>query len=206
MLLSVEGGGFFSSSASGYSNGLALLLLGRRSEEKPTRNRPWNQYRLVEQEVEPEYQLASRKDHVSCSCASFICFGCTPAGLDGPSPRKVVSTHQSESYSGFSSTSNRSKASITDAIIANERKSCLKSNRKRHSSDCSMVVSEDEDARESLEVQSSIACCIERRTVQWTDTCGKELAEIREFEVSNDGISDEESEHEGFRRCECVIQ
>jgi hypothetical protein len=47
MLLAVEGGGFFSSSASGYSHGLSLLLLGKKGEEKAVKVSPWNQYRLV---------------------------------------------------------------------------------------------------------------------------------------------------------------
>ncbi|KAJ6803142.1 uncharacterized protein M6B38_109200 [Iris pallida] len=48
MLFAVEGGGFFSSSATGYSKGLALLLLGQKPEERPTRVTPWNHYRLVD--------------------------------------------------------------------------------------------------------------------------------------------------------------
>ena len=47
---------------------------------------------------------------------------------------------------------------------------------------------------------------MERRKVQWTDTCGKELFEIREFEASDEGLSDDDTENEGFRKCECVIQ
>lgn len=176
MLLAVEGGGFFSSSASGYTDGLALLLLGRKNEEK-TKILPWNQYRLVEKETEREYQLASRKNQNPCRCASFICFGCTPAELNASSP-KAGSIKPSDS-----SSADTSKVLIHNAISRNERKGCLKNSLKRLSLDYSTGVSEGEDARESVEGENSIACCIERRKVQWTDTCGKELAEIREFEV-----------------------
>lgn len=90
MLLAVEVGGFFSSSASGYRNGLALLLLGHKGEEKPVKVTPWNHYRLVGGgEAEP----ASEENNVpSGKCASFICFGCPPARLKGVSPPKLASS------------------------------------------------------------------------------------------------------------------
>ncbi|XP_073114942.1 uncharacterized protein [Elaeis guineensis] len=210
MLLAVEGGGFFSSSASGYSKGLALLFLGRSYEERPMRVSPWTQYQLVEQEVETEFQLASRKKQSSCGCASFICFGCAPAGIDGPSPPKVGPAHQPEvlsDSSSSSSSSDKGKLAINDPVNGNGRNTCLKSNLKRPSTDCSAVVTEADDAQASVEeMPNNTSCCVERRKVQWTDACGKELAEIREFEVSDDGSSDEEFEHQGIRRCECVIQ
>ncbi|URD76557.1 hypothetical protein MUK42_10056 [Musa troglodytarum] len=177
MLFAVEGGGFFSSSASGYSNGLALLLLGQRNEDKPIKISSWNHYRLVEQEVEASSQLASNNDHASCGCASFSCFGCSSARLDEPYSRKW-----------------------------DEGKTCLKSNMKKPSKGYSMVCEAD-DARELLEeADNKMSCCTVGRKVQWTDKCGKELAEIREFEASDDGLSDDDFEGESFRRCECVIQ
>lgn len=219
MLLAVEGGGFFSSSASGYSKGLALLLLGRRNEERPMRISPWNQYQLVEQEVEAEFQLATRKNQSSCGCASFICFGCAPAGIDGPSPPKVdparqpevlsdsSSSSSSSSSSLSSSSSDKGKLAIDDAVNGDGRNTCLKSNLKKSSTNFSAVVTEVADAHESVEeMPNSTTCCVEKRKVHWTDACGKELAEIREFEVSDDVLSDEEFEHEGIRRCVCVIQ
>ncbi|WOL00347.1 hypothetical protein Cni_G09060 [Canna indica] len=193
MLLAVEGGGFFSSSASGYSNGLAVLLLGRRNEEKPIKVSSRNQYRLVGQEVEPGSQLTSRSDHASCRCASFSCFGCAPGRLDGPSIRKV--DHMSKTSSDSSSCSDRGKITVS-----------LKSNMKKPSKDLSLEL-KDDDARELLEdAQNKTSCCTVGRKVQWTDKCGKDLAEIREFEVSDDDLSDEEYEGGSFRRCECVIQ
>lgn len=205
MLLAVEGGGFFSSSASGYTNGLTLLLLGRRNEEKPMRVSPWNQYQLVEQAVDPDPHLASKKTQASCGCSSFICFNCVPAGLDGQSPPKVGPINQSETLSDTSS-SNRGKGTSNDSVDENQRKVCLRSSLKKRFTDCS-VIAEGDHARDSLEeVQGNISCCTQRRRVQWTDACGRELAEIREFEISDDYPSDDDSEHGVVRRCECVIQ
>ncbi|RZC87163.1 hypothetical protein C5167_042096 [Papaver somniferum] len=41
------------------------------------------------------------------------------------------------------------------------------------------------------------------KKVHWTDACGKELTEIREFEVSDESASD--SEEESRRGCTCAI-
>ncbi|URD76556.1 hypothetical protein MUK42_10056 [Musa troglodytarum] len=206
MLFAVEGGGFFSSSASGYSNGLALLLLGQRNEDKPIKISSWNHYRLVEQEVEASSQLASNNDHASCGCASFSCFGCSSARLDEPYSRKVSLVHQSKIPSDSSPSSDRGKLTINDAVKWDEGKTCLKSNMKKPSKGYSMVCEAD-DARELLEeADNKMSCCTVGRKVQWTDKCGKELAEIREFEASDDGLSDDDFEGESFRRCECVIQ
>jgi hypothetical protein len=46
-----------------------------------------------------------------------------------------------------------------------------------------IVVSEGEEPRESLEEVQTLRASMERRKVQWTDTCGKDLFEIREFET-----------------------
>ncbi|XP_008786466.2 uncharacterized protein LOC103704798 [Phoenix dactylifera] len=208
MLLAVEGGGFFSSSATGYSKGLALLLLGRRNEEKPMRVSPWNQYQLVEEEVDPDLQLASRKSRVSCRCARFICFGRASAGKDGPCPPKVGPIHQPETLADSSSASDTGRlCSICDAIDESERKTCLRSSLKKPSTSCSMLVGEADDAHDSLqEVPTSVCACSERRKVQWMDASGLELVEIREFEPSDAGSSDDEFGLGGERSCECVIQ
>ncbi|CAI9266541.1 unnamed protein product [Lactuca saligna] len=107
MLLSVEGGGFFSSSALGYSKGLTLLLLGKKTKETPMRVTPWNQYQLVDQESDSDLHqsdsglhhsdsglhLASNKNRIIRGCASYLCFGRAAAGLDSPCPLKVGPTH-----------------------------------------------------------------------------------------------------------------
>ncbi|KAF2932387.1 hypothetical protein DAI22_05g284300 [Oryza sativa Japonica Group] len=185
MLLAVEVGGFFSSSASGYRNGLALLLLGHKGEEKPVKVTPWNHYRLVGGgEAEP----ASEENNVpSGKCASFICFGCPPARLKG------VSKNRKSTTNGYSY--------VNESGI----KGCLKNNLKRDSSE-RYVVSDAEDPRESLEEVQTLKAGMERRKVHWTNTCRKELFEIREFETRDEGLSDDEVENECFRKCECVIQ
>lgn len=199
MLLAVEGGGFFSSSASGYSHGLALLLLGRKSEEQPVKASPWNHYRLVDRDAG---QLASTKDDVPGKCASFTCFGCTPARLEGASPPKLSSSNTPQQ----SSSSTNRKGTSNGSINGSGKRSCLKSNSKRDSSDRGSIVSDCEEPRESLEEVQTLRTGMERRKVHWTDKCGKELFEIREFETSDEGLSDDDGENDGFRKCECVIQ
>jgi len=183
MLLAVEGGGFFSSSASGYSHGLALLLLGRKAEEKPVKVSPWNQYRLVDRGSEQVYHLASSKDQAPGKCAPFICFGCTANGLEVASPPKVVSSNALDSAQEDASCSANKKLTSSGSITGNERRGCLKSNSKRDSLEHIIVVSEGEEPRESLEEVQTLRASMERRKVQWTDTCGKDLFEIREFET-----------------------
>lgn len=178
MLFAVEGGGFFSASASGYSKGLALLLLGQRNEEKPVRVLPWNQYQLVEQRIGSEH-LGSRKKRASCGCTSFICFGCKSAGADGFSNSKVGSVQKSETSPD---SSDRDKVRNSDSADESDVKVFLKSSLKKSSSvNCSVVVGIDERENSSEEVQSNISYT-DRRKIHWTDAHGKELAEIREFE------------------------
>ncbi|OEL24008.1 hypothetical protein BAE44_0014970 [Dichanthelium oligosanthes] len=227
MLLAVEGGGFFSSSASGYSHGLALMLLGRKEEEKPVKVSPWNQYRLVDREAEQVYHLAPGKDQTPGKCAPFVCFGCTANGLEVASPPKVGLSNALGSTQEEASCSADMKLTTSGSINGNERRGCLKSNSKRDSLEHCIVVSEGEEPRESLEEVQTLRASMERRKVQWTDTCGKDLFEIREFETrsqnwlvlsfclylsiglqfgSDEGLSDDDAENEGFRKCECVIQ
>lgn len=206
MLLAVEGGGFFSSSASGYSHGLALLLLGRKEEEKPVKVSPWNQYRLVDGEAEKVYNLASGKNQAPHKCAPFICFGRAASELEAASPPKVSSSNTLNSSKESSCGSTKKKVTASGFITGDERKGCLKSNSKRDSSEHCIVVSEGEEPRESLEEVQTLKSGMERRKVQWTDTCGKELFKIREFEASDESLSDDELENEGFSKCECVIQ
>ncbi|CAL4962901.1 unnamed protein product [Urochloa decumbens] len=206
MLLAVEGGGFFSSSASGYSHGLALLLLGRKAEEKPVKVSPWNQYRLVDREGEQVYHLASAKDQTPGKCAPFVCFGCTANDLEVASPAKAGSSNVLGSTQEEEASFPANKLTTSGSITGNERRGCLKSNSKRDSLEHCIVVSEGEEPRESLEEVQTLRASMERRKVQWTDTCGKDLFEIREFETSDEGLSDDDAENEGFRKCECVIQ
>ncbi|XP_068647413.1 uncharacterized protein [Aristolochia californica] len=190
MLLAVEGGGFFSSSASGYSKGLTLLLLGRRTEERPMRVAPWNQYQLVDREPDPDFQLAPREFRITRGCASFICFHRASAGLDGPSPPKVGPVHHPDSLKDSSNIANDAN---------NQKKVSLKSNLKKPSNSSVVVGAGEQDL-------SAVSQDTEKRKVQWTDTCGGELVEIREFEVSSSCASEEAFEDERDKSCGCVIQ
>jgi hypothetical protein len=181
MLLAVEGGGFFSSSASGYSHGLALLLLGRKEEEKPVKVSPWNQYQLVDVEAQKVYNLAPGKNRAPRKYAPFICFGRAASELEAASPPKVSSSNTLNS-SEDSSPLTKKKVTANASVAGVDIKGCLKSNPKRDSSEHCIVVSEGEEPRESLEEVQTLKSGMERRKVQWTDTCGKELFEIREFE------------------------
>ncbi|GLT68137.1 hypothetical protein SLA2020_403950 [Shorea laevis] len=215
MLLAVEGGGFFSSSASGYSKGLTLLLLGQKDEDRPMRIAPWNHYRLVDQEPDPDLQLASIKNRLSRGCASFVCFGRASAGLDSPSPLKVGPAQQQDVLPG-SLVSENSKDNPADlrggnCNSANVRKVSLKSSLKKRSNGIPATVESNcnpthVDHCETLgEKDSDIPGQAERRKVQWTDVCGSELAEIREFEPSEIGGSDDEFDNGNERACSCTI-
>ncbi|KAL6609477.1 hypothetical protein ACP70R_039446 [Stipagrostis hirtigluma subsp. patula] len=199
MLLAVEGGGFFSSSASGYSHGLALLLLRRKGEEKRENASACSHYGLVGQEAEHDCQVSSGKKDVPGKWASFICCGCTPVRLVCASPLKLCSNTTPEQ------SSISTKSAATGSTNGSVRKGCLKNNLKTDSSENS-TLSYGEEPRESLEEVRTLKSGMERRKVRWTDTCGKDLFEIREFEISDDGLTEDKLENKGFRKCECVIQ
>lgn len=194
MLLAVGGGGFFSSSAQGYSKGLALLFLRPRDEERPMKITPWCQYRLVEQSGAPDIQLASRKNRFDHGWASFMCCGRASAGRDGPFPPKVGPVLQPES-SNASLISDKIAASCNVSGV--ERKVCIKSSLKKASENHSLLP-------ESDEVESG-SCIADKRKVQWRDACGSELVQIREFECSGDEASEDDYEN-GMQKCMCAIQ
>ncbi|XP_058758531.1 uncharacterized protein LOC131631782 isoform X2 [Vicia villosa] len=207
MLFAVEGGGFFSASASGYSKGLSLLLLGQRNEDKPMRVAPWNQYQLVDQGSDPELQLASTKNRLSRGCASFVCFGRTSAGLDNPSPLKVGPAQQHDVSPGLPVSNDEKDPSAHVDDTNDGIKVTLKSSIKRPQSNKSVSV---EDTNEQEASGGHGACTTpcdqtERRRVQWTDACGSELVEIREFEPSEVDGSDDEYDHGNDRTCSCTI-
>ncbi|GAB4861093.1 hypothetical protein Ancab_036251 [Ancistrocladus abbreviatus] len=204
MLLAVEGGGFFSASASGYSKGLTLLLLGQRSEDQPMRVAPWNQYQLVDQETDTDLQLASWKNRLSRGCTSFVCFGHGSAGLDGQSSLKVGPTQPQVTVS-CGSTSERERELCNNTNDDNSRYFSLKSSLKKQCHNDSISVKHVSDQQPLGEDATDAAGFIERRKVQWTDACGKELAEIREFELSETGGSDDETDNRNGKTCSCRI-
>ncbi|GER26153.1 transcription initiation factor TFIID subunit 4, partial [Striga asiatica] len=192
MLLAVEGGGFFSSSASGYSKGLTLLLLGQKNEEKPMRVAPWTQYQLVDQETDPDIQLAPGKN-----CLVSGCFGRASSitGTDDSCPKKVGPSQNQEVQRGpqkFDDDDGNRKIGIS-------RKSSLKK-----SVDFADAIVDGRGFGISGEGDNDVSCQIERRKVQWTDASGGELFEIREFETSEDG-SDDEFDLENGKTCACRI-
>lgn len=207
MLLAIEGGGFFSSSASGYSNCISLFLLSQKSEEKPDRVAPWSQYQLVSHETDTHLELASRKNRrLFPGCTSFVCFGRAAAGPDSsPSHLKVGPSQNNEltpEGPGPASEKGEDIHSVegTNTSTKLARKSSLKKprNRTSHSgdsdNDCETVSEESNDAPDDH---------IERR-VHWTDTHGGELFEVREFEPSDDE-SDDEYTSRNEKACSCKI-
>lgn len=183
MLFAVEGGGFFSSSASGYSKGLTLLLLGQKNEEKPMRVAPWNQYQLVDRETDSDLQLASGKNRLVRGCGSFVCFGRAAAGLESPSPLKVGPTQQPEvlpSCPASDKSNNQPQCVniVEDSYIS--PKVALKSSLKNPVN--SVPISGGDERDTISEKVDDAPNPMEKRKVQWTDTTGGELFEIREFE------------------------
>ncbi|WCJ43314.1 hypothetical protein M5689_024062 [Euphorbia peplus] len=206
MLLAVEGGGFFSSSASGYSKGLSLLLFGHNHEDKPMRVAPWNQYQLVENDPDPDLQLASLKNRLSRGCGSFVCFGRTSAGLDSPSPLKVGPTQQQDALPDHLVVDKDNDEKTTELHVDNNvRRSSIKSSLKKPSKSIPIPAENAHQHNSLCEKGSDIPGHTERRKVQWTDVCGSELVEIREFEPSETAGSDDEFENGTEKTCSCVI-
>lgn len=204
MLLAVEGGGFFSASASGYSKGLTLLLLGQKNEDKQMRVSPYNHYQLVDQEPDTDLQLASTKNRLSRGCASFICFGRASAGLDTPSPLKVGPTQQQEIVPD-PLVSGKSKDQSTVVEDDDTRKVALRSSLKKPSTSNTVPVGNTNENQAVNEDGKDTHSLAERRRVQWTDVCGSGLVEIKEFEPSETGESDDELDNGNERSCSCSI-
>ncbi|KAJ1424973.1 hypothetical protein SESBI_11367 [Sesbania bispinosa] len=167
---------------------------------------PWNQYQLVDQESDPELQLASTKNRLSRGCASFVCFGRTSAGLDTPSPLKVGPAQQHDVSPG-PLVSNKGKEPSAPVDDDNDNiKVTLKSSIKRPHINASAPAeaTNEHEASGGQGVQTP-AGQAERRKVQWTDACGSELVEIREFEPSEVDGSDDEFDNGNDRTCSCAI-
>ncbi|XP_073127104.1 uncharacterized protein [Henckelia pumila] len=215
MLFAVEGGGFFSSSASGYSKGLTLLLLGQKNEAKPMRVTPWNQYQLVDQETVPDLQLASGNGRIARGCGSFGCFGRAATGLENSSPLKVGPNQNQEVLSEptvFAESKNeRNLADPIDDNVSARKIFSLKSSLKK-STDGSLspvasagVGCANRNEHEALsEMNYAAASQMGRRNVQWMDATGGELVEVREFEMSEDGL-DNEFNDGNEKTCSCII-
>ncbi|XP_010538907.1 PREDICTED: uncharacterized protein LOC104813088 [Tarenaya hassleriana] len=199
MLFAAEGGGFFSSSASGYSKGLALLILGHKNEDKPVRVSSWNRYHLVHQEPDTNLHFASFRNRFSRACTSFICFRRTSAGPGSPSHLKVDPSQPKDVPSGspVHHEGRKNCSPCIDDSSEETRRFALKSSLKKRSFSDAIPV-DDVNRQDTLDQ-------LERRKVQWPDTCGIELAEVREFEPSEIGGSDDELQHGTGKSCMCTI-
>ncbi|MFS7974994.1 putative light-harvesting complex-like protein OHP2 [Helianthus anomalus] len=208
MLLAVEGGRFFSSSASGYSNGLNLLLLGQKKEEKPMRVTPWTQYHLVDQEADPDLQLAANKNpRCACGCASFTCFGGAATGLESPS---VGPTQHQQTVVKDSSQLEKVEENSRDSYLVEGdgdsngiNVTSLKSSLKKRDATVTVAVAVNNGDEVEPELEPVFQSA--RRSVHWTDVRGGELCEIREFEPSEHSDSDDEFENSTGKTCSCRI-
>nr|XP_043607078.1 uncharacterized protein LOC122579053 [Erigeron canadensis] len=202
MLLAVEGGRFFSSSASGYSNGLNLLLLGHKKEEKPMRVTPWNQYHLVDQESDPHLQLAANKKRCACGCASFACFGHPATGVESPSVGPTQQQKDAKSSINLEKVEEIPRASEFVEGDGNGNRisvNSLRSSLKRPA----LAIPASVSVHNGDEVESVYESG--RRSVHWTDVRGGELCQIREFEPSEHSDSDDEFENSTGKSCACTI-
>ncbi|XP_013591477.1 PREDICTED: uncharacterized protein LOC106299992 isoform X1 [Brassica oleracea var. oleracea] len=165
MLFAAEGGGFFSSSASGYSNGLALLLLGHKNEQKPVRVSPWSHYHLIAEDSDTKFHSDLSKNWLSRRCTSLICFG-----------RKSDSQPQ-EFPSDSEGKKDHAPPPSVDYNCEVSNRFALKSSLKKRSSFSGVVLADGDDLS-----RDGVLDHADRRKVQWPDTCGIEIAEVREFE------------------------
>ncbi|KAI3689306.1 hypothetical protein L2E82_47260 [Cichorium intybus] len=201
MLLAVEGGRFFSSSASGYSNGLNLLLLGHKKEEKPMKVTPWTQYHLVDPD---NLQLAANNNNpCGCGCASLACFGRPTTAPDTARPARNNHHHQEVVKTASDLEKIEENFRNLDCVEGDGNGNdgtviSLKSSLKRRGAGVSVEVAVSNDD-EVAPVES------ERRSVHWTDVTGGELCAIREFEPSEHSDSDDEFENSTGKTCACTI-
>ncbi|GMP90851.1 hypothetical protein CsSME_00041803 [Camellia sinensis var. sinensis] len=150
----------------------------------------------------------STKNLLVRGCASFFCFGRAAAGLESPSPFKVGPAQQQDILPAPPVT-DKGKAHIhtTDLVEddSNTGKLAFKSNLKKPTNTIPVsggVVSECEVLCEN---GRDIPGHMERRKVQWTAASGGEIAQIREFELSDVGGSDDEFDNGDERHCSCRI-
>ncbi|KZV20089.1 hypothetical protein F511_00946 [Dorcoceras hygrometricum] len=162
---------------------------------------PWNQYQLVDQETVPDFQLASAKDRIARGCASFGCFGSAATGLENQSPLQVGPNQTQEVLSRPAVLVEcKIERNLDDRIDENHstRKifSLKSSLKKSTDSSLSLVASAGVDCsnrneHEVLPEMNAAAASQTGRKVQWMDATGGELVEVREFEMSEDGLDNE---------------
>ncbi|CAH8356476.1 unnamed protein product [Eruca vesicaria subsp. sativa] len=192
MLFAAEGGGFFSSSASGYTNGLALLQLGHKDEPKPVRVSPWRHYHLVVEETDTKFQLDSSKKWLSRACNSLTCFGRKSERVESSShPQDFPSDKKDDAPQGVG---------YECEVVSN--RFALKSSLKKRSFSDAVLADEDGD---DVSRDNCVLNHADTRKVQWPDTCGIEIAEVIEFEPSEVDELDDELHHGNRKSCMCTI-
>ncbi|XP_042032578.1 uncharacterized protein LOC121779322 isoform X1 [Salvia splendens] len=144
---------------------------------------PWSQYQLVDQET--DLQLAPVKNRLVRGCASFVCIGRHAAGREKSFPLKVGPT-QNQEVLPETVVIDESKVqvnSVDDPVNYNENIRAivsLKSSLKKSANIGPVARAADSGNSNKHEADTGQ---LERRKVQWTDTTGGELFEIREFEM-----------------------
>lgn len=192
-----------------YSTILIILLKVRRILERPMRVTQWNQYQLVDKEVDPDIQLASGNNRLVCGCTFFVCFRRPSVRRESPCHLKVGPVQNHEVLPGpavFCESKDlpRSDDGADDGDVSSIREIIsLKSSLKKPL-DLSLAATGGggctKDHMTFCEKNGDAA----RRKVQWTDTSGGELYQVREFEMSESG-SDDEFYRCNKKACSCNI-
>lgn len=181
---------------------------------------PWNQNQglPLASSKQQEQQRESRR------CCSFFCSWCASTGPDGSASAsiKVDAFHRSSNSQRVDGSSLAlappaslpisAPVGIARGEAANGKnavvKVCLKSNLKKprasagtHNTDSPTGSPNRVNTGNDADVNRN-----RKREVQWTDAHGKELVEIREFELSDSSGSDDEDDGEANQGCACVIQ
>ncbi|KAJ4837602.1 hypothetical protein Tsubulata_040845 [Turnera subulata] len=139
-------------------------------------------------------------------CPSFICF-CKPSpSIYRPGPLKLENTPHAPSTAVVSV----GNASSADGHVVPEDSSTQLQEDKSVDVDGKQSQSQSQSQpqpenplKSSLRKASPRPREVEKKKVQWIDTLGKELADIREFEASE--TEDAAHEDQNFKACLCAI-
>ncbi|KAG9452017.1 hypothetical protein H6P81_004921 [Aristolochia fimbriata] len=133
-------------------------------------------------------------------CPSFVCFCKSPVPIFSPCPLKLEDTQNvSSSLSPIPDSGNQ----LADEKVELEKEKDKDKEKEKDVLCREAGVLPKSSLRKPSGSDSSDSEVVKGR-VQWMDFLGKELVEIKEFEPSESGDSDEDAE--GHRGCVCVIQ
>lgn len=130
-------------------------------------------------------------------CPSFICF-CKPSTathLYNPGPLKLENSHLAPPPFVVTDPSDQNHQNHVEEIIEVEEKEVLEDGKQEPES---IVLRSCMKNKEDSQSRSPI----ERKNVQWMDNLGKQLVDIKEFESSETGDTDNEDDD---RHCFCTI-